>query len=83
MKVRVWVTDVWDHLDLTVLPNQTFADVKVGGLAQALGARADPGAYEVKYRGALVTDEGQTLAAAAVPDGAPLIILPIHRRQVS
>ena len=83
MTVRVWVTDVWDNLDVEVTPDETFADLKAGVLARAVGPQANPDEYEVKYRGALVTDEAQTLAAASVPDRAPLIVLPSHRRPVT
>lgn len=83
MTVRVWVTDVWDHLDVPVEPAQTFAEVKAGALARAIGRTADPAEYEVKYRGALVMNEAETLGGAAVPDGAPMIVLPVHRRPVS
>lgn len=82
LTVRVWVTDVWDHVSVPVTPEKTFAEVKAGVLAQTVGTQADPGEYEMKYRGALVTDETQTLGTAAVPDGAPMIVLPVHRRPV-
>lgn len=83
LTVRVWVPDVWDHLDVSVTPDDTFADVKAGVLARAIGRSADPAEYEVKYRGALVTNEGQTLGGASVPNRAPMIVLPSHRRPVS
>lgn len=83
MNIRVWVTDVWDNLDLKVSEDHTFAQVKREGLQQALNGAADPGQYEVKFRGALVRDESLTLGAAAVPNGAPMIILPTVRRPVT
>ncbi len=82
MTVRVWVTDVWDNADVSVAPEDTVATVKVRSLEQITGRTADPTTYQVKFRGALVTDESQTLAALGVPDGAPLIVLPASRRPV-
>lgn len=83
MKVRVWVPDVWDQVSLDVSGGETFGAIKSSALEQALQGAADPAGYEVKYRGALVTDENQTLEAASVPDGAPLIVLPARRRPVT
>jgi len=83
MRIRVWVTDVWDNLDLPVTPEYTFEQVKEEGLAATTGATVDASRYQVKYRGALITDEHRTLADAKVPDGAPMIILPANRRPVS
>jgi hypothetical protein len=83
LTVRVWVPDVWDNLVLPVSTADTFGDIKARGLTQATG-RAHPAAaeYLIKYRGALVTDETRTLGDLEVPDGAPMIILPAHRRPV-
>jgi hypothetical protein len=85
MVVRVWVPDVWDVVDLEVTPDHTFAQIKAEALERAVGKgrRADPGNFLVKYRGALITDEDQTLAALQVPDHAPMIILPAKRRPVT
>ena len=80
--VRVWNTEVWDAVDVVVTPGSTFGDVKVACLTQALGRPADPAEYDLKYRGALVLDEAQTLAALDVPDGAPMVVLPARRRPV-
>lgn len=82
MTVRVWVTDVWDNANVSVAPEDTVGTVKVRSLEQITGRTADPTTYQVKFRGALVTDESQTLAALGVPDGAPLIVLPASRRPV-
>lgn len=80
--VRVWIVDVWDAVDIVVPSHRTFAEVKAESLARALGRSVDPSRYEMKYRGALVLDEEQTLMAHGVPDRAPLIVLPTHRRPV-
>lgn len=82
MKLRVAVTDVWDTVELAVPPTTTFADVKASSLEKALGRSADPSAYQIKFRGALVTDETRTLVAAGVPEDAAMIVLAAHRRPV-
>ena len=80
--VRVSLPDVWDTVELPVKPEQTLAAVKREALRRAVGERADPAAFVVKYRGAQVLDETQTLASLAVPDRAPLIVLPARRQPV-
>ena len=81
--VRVWVTDVWDNIQVDVTPETTIAELKAKGLADATHANLDPSIYEVKYRGALISNEDQTMADLDVPAGAPFIILAAHRRPVS
>jgi hypothetical protein len=80
--VRVWNTEVWDVVEVEVKPGSTFGDVKVACLAEALGRSVDPADYDLKYRGGLVLDETQTLAARDVPDGAPMVVSPARRRPV-
>ena len=84
MMVRVWVPDVWDVVDLEVTPDHTFARIKTEALERAVGTgrRADPRNFQIKYRGALITEEHQTLAALQVPDHAPMIVLSAKRRPV-
>jgi len=82
MIVRVQVIDVWDTVNLSVTQDHTFADLKTTSLQQAMGRVVDPLEYTIKFRGALVTDERQTLRSADVPDGAPMIVLPAHRQPV-
>ncbi len=82
MIVRVQVIDVWDTVDLSVTRDHTFADLKTTSLEQAMRRTVDPSGYMIKFRGALVTDERQTLGSADVPDGAPMIVLPAHRQPV-
>lgn len=81
-RVRVWVPEVWDVVQLTVDPQQSFASIKAAALDQAVGARARPDRYQLKYRGALMTEEHRTVADADLPDNAPLIVLPANRRPV-
>jgi hypothetical protein len=72
---------VWDVVALAARPEMTVAEVKAAALARAIGGRIDPQSYEVKYRGAAV-DDARTLGDLAVPDGAPMIVLPARRRPV-
>ena len=85
MLVRVWVPDVWDVVDLEVTPDQTFGQIKAAALERAMGKgrRADPENFLVKYRGALIAPESQTLKDLKVPDHAPMIVLPAKRRPVT
>lgn len=83
MKIRVWVPEVWDHVELLGTPDLTVAQLKASALAEATGGMRDSSAYVVKYRGALITDETQTLETLGVPDGAPMIILSARRQPVT
>ena len=80
--VRVWVIDMWDAVELPVTPSYTFAQVKLASLEDATGRRVDPSDYAIKFRGAVVPDESETLDAAGVPNGAPMIVVPARRRPV-
>jgi hypothetical protein len=82
VRLRVMVTDTWDHVDLEAPPELTLAAVKRQALAAATGRSLDPAAYVIKYRGALVLDERVTVAGLQLSDGAPLIVLPGRRRPV-
>ncbi len=82
IKVRVWVTDVWDTIELSVTPDHSVADVKAASLKQATGRQLDPNQYAVKFRGAVVLDESESMRELNVPDGAPMIVVPTHRRPV-
>lgn len=82
LKVRVWVPEVWDAVDLTPAPESTVGQLKAQALARATGRNPDPSAYVVKYHGAALADEGRTLAQLGVQDGAPFIVLPARRQPV-
>ncbi len=82
LRVRVWVPQVWDMVDLDVTPEWTIAKVKVAALEQATGRTVSPARYEVKFRGALIADETQTLGDMLAPNGAPLIVLLTRRQPV-
>ena len=77
----MWVPDVWDIVELATRPAETVAEVKAAALSRAMGPSADPGDYEMKYRGARV-DESRTLGELDVPSGAPMIVVPARRRPV-
>ena len=64
MNVRGQVIDVWDTIEVSVTGEVTFADLKATCLDRAIGRKVDPSTYTIKFRGALVTDEDQTLGAA-------------------
>jgi len=82
MQVRVWVTDVWDAVQVNATPGMTVAAMKQTALTQAMGRPVEAGDHEVKFRGALVADEGRTLADLKAPDQAPFIVLPARRQPV-
>lgn len=79
VRVRVFVTDTWDTVPLELTPHTTIAELKQRALREALGREPKAGDYEVKFHGALVTDERRTLQSLGVGDGAPLIVLPARR----
>lgn len=83
LTVRVWVPAVWDIVTLTVSPGTTIAELKRDALTRATGRTTlDPSTDHVKFRGARVLDETQTLAALHAPDYAPFIVLPNRRQPV-
>ena len=82
LRVRVWVTDVWDSVTLEATPDWSVARLKEEALQAAMQRPLDPSDYLVKYRGAQVFDESLTLQAVQAPDGAPFIILPASRQPV-
>ena len=81
--VRVMVTPVWDQVALPVEGTTKIEDLKKRALVEATG-RDDlsPPDYVVKFRGAQVIDESQTLAALGAGANAPFIVLPARRQPV-
>jgi hypothetical protein len=79
MTVRVWVPEVWDIVSLDAGPEWTVERLKSEALEQATGRKPDGEAYEVKFRGALVLDESETLAGLGAPDNASFIVLHARR----
>jgi len=80
--VRVMVLDAWDHVTVHVAPETTVAELKREALARARGVGPDHDDYQVKFRGALVTDERLTVTALGAGPNAALIVLPARRRPV-
>ena len=80
--LKVTLGDTWRPFQLTASPDETLGQVK----SRALAAESIPGDrapdYEVKFGGALVRDESQSLAAAKIPEGAALVVLERRRRAV-
>lgn len=79
--LRVMVHESWDDVALEATPDTTVGELKRQALAAAHAA-GDAEAYEVKFRGALVGDESQTLATAGVVPNSQLIILSRYRQPV-
>ncbi len=79
--LRVTVLDVWDEVSLPKHPGQTLADVKRAAL-EAARIPDDPAAFVLKFHGAELRDESRTVADAALPDNAALIVLRRRRRAV-
>jgi hypothetical protein len=79
--IRVTVLDTWDEITIPRDADQTVASVKRAALDAARVA-GDPDDFEVKYLGAELRDERQTVGLAGVPDGAALIVLRRRRRAV-
>jgi hypothetical protein len=82
LDLRVSVPEVWDTVHLAAAGDWTIERVKQEALAAALSGSASPDRYVVKYRGALMLDEGATLSALGVPAGAALVVIRAHRRPV-
>lgn len=82
LQLRVWIEDVWDTVAITATPDWPVGRVKEEALRTGLGFRVDPSRYEVKFRGAVVTDERSSLADLGVPTRAALAVLATARRPV-
>lgn len=81
--VRVMVTDAWDTVELQVDDPTTVAQLKREALRAALKQPAlSEQAYIVKFRGAAVLDESQTLRDIGARPNAPFIVLPARRQPV-
>ncbi|MFI5211044.1 MAG: hypothetical protein ACHQ2E_11410 [Gemmatimonadales bacterium] len=79
LAVRVMVESAWDQVTLDLPATTTMAELKRRALAMT-HAGGEAGEYQVKYRGALVTDEARSLAEQGVVGNANLIVLPRRRR---
>ena len=79
--IRVMVHESWDDLALEVSPETSVADVKRRALEHSRATLPED-AYEVKFRGALVSDESTSLADLGVVPHAHLIVLSRRRQPV-
>jgi hypothetical protein len=81
--VRVMVMDAWDHVQVQVDDTTTVAQLKREALRAALKRPPlDDQEYVVKFRGAAVLDESQTVRALGAVPNAPFIVLPSRRHPV-
>lgn len=82
LDLRVAVPDVWDIVRLSAEESWTVQHLKAEALGRATGRQLEVGDYVVKFRGALVVDESQTLGDLGVPNRGTLIVLPARRQPV-
>lgn len=82
VRLRVTVTDAWDTVHLEAEPGTPVADIKRQALREATGRTVVPDDYVVKFRGALVLDERNTVGDLAIPDGGALVVVPARRHPV-
>lgn len=81
--VRVMVTDVWDHVPLSVDDGTTVAQLKREALRTALRqSDINEPDYVVKFRGAQVLDEAVSLGTLGARANVPFIVLPGRRQPV-
>ena len=81
LPIRVMVHEVWDDIPLVVTAATTVREIKQRALAAARVVESAD-AFLVKFRGAELADEAQTVAQSGMPAGAPLIVLRRSRRPV-
>ena len=81
LPVRVMVEDSWDQVMLELDTSTTVADAKQRALSMTHTVR-DASDYLVKFRGAEIQDEDQSLADAGIVPNAALIVMPRRRRPV-
>lgn len=81
LPVRVMVQDVWDEVSLDLPSATSLAEVKRRAL-EATRVMRDPAGYVLKFRGAELQDESESLAQAGVVPNGALIVLPKRRRPV-
>ena len=81
LPVRVMVQDAWDEVRLDLPSATPLAEVKHRAL-EATRVVRDPAGYVLKFRGAELQDESQSLVQAGVVANGALIVLPRRRRPV-
>jgi hypothetical protein len=75
------VQDAWDQVSLDLPSGTTVSELKQRALALT-HQTGKPENYQVKFRGALVLDEGRSLQESGVVPNAALIVVPRSRRPV-
>lgn len=81
LPIRVMVQDVWDEVALDLPSATPLAEVKRRAL-EATRVLRDPEGYVLKFRGAELQNESESLAQAGVVPNGALIVLPKRRRPV-
>ena len=81
LQLRVTVEDVWNEVALELPPDTPVGEIKRQALALTRVKR-DPSNYVLKYRGAELSDESRTAAAAGLVPNSALIVLARRRRPV-
>lgn len=79
LPVRVMVHDVWDEIAFTVPSTTRLAELKRQALASAK-VRHAADQYVLKFRGAELADESQSLTDAGIVPNGTIIVLSRHRR---
>ena len=81
LRLRVRVQEAWNEVALELPADTSVADMKARAQAH-FRIRREPDETVVKFRGAEIIDETQTLAEAGIVPNAALIVLPRRRRPV-
>jgi hypothetical protein len=79
--VRVTMLDTWDDIHLAVPASMPIADLKRNVLARSR-IRRPAGDYVVKFNGAELYEEGNTVAGAGITSNSALIVLRRRRSPV-
>jgi TUG ubiquitin-like domain len=81
LPVRVTVEDVWDEVLLELTPETPIGEIKRQALARTR-VKGDPAQYVLKYRGAELSDESETVASSGLVPNSALIVMARRRRPV-
>jgi len=81
LSLRVTVSDGWRTVPVRVPASRPAGEVKRLALEEAGLDPANGDVYELKFGGGRLK-EAEPLSAAGVPDGAALVVLPLHKRPV-
>ncbi|MDH5284502.1 MAG: hypothetical protein OEW80_11545 [Gemmatimonadota bacterium] len=79
--VRVMVEEAWDQVTLDLPLTTPVAEAKARALTLT-HVTGDPDEYQVKFRGAELFDESQSLGDAGLVANATMIVLPRRRRHL-